>query len=274
MPRKFRALSSYHRRHMLNEAYFAEIDTPEKAYWLGFLAADGCVRDGRRAGVRLVLKTADRAHVEKFRRAIGHAAPLSYPIMSCRGVLFEQCSCEVHSHRLAADLVRHGVTPRKSLTLRPWVAPSPTLQACWFAGLFDGDGSVCWSASSGCAVLSLVGTRDVLSAFVTFFCPERNPTLQSVGRVWRLNLNGHHLVAGILATLYEASPVWLDRKKERADKIRAEAIGRRPSRRDWSWLTADHLLSLHAEHERWCRVATFLGLSRRAFYQHKRRLGL
>ena len=30
-------------KHNLNKEYFKNIDTEEKAYWLGFIAADGCV---------------------------------------------------------------------------------------------------------------------------------------------------------------------------------------------------------------------------------------
>lgn len=31
------------RPYAVNQDYFATIDTEEKAYWLGFIAADGCV---------------------------------------------------------------------------------------------------------------------------------------------------------------------------------------------------------------------------------------
>lgn len=32
---------SANRRHTLDATYFDQIDTPEKAYWLGFVWADG-----------------------------------------------------------------------------------------------------------------------------------------------------------------------------------------------------------------------------------------
>ena len=35
------------RRYSLDEHYFDVIDTPEKAYWLGFIGADGCVQQLR-----------------------------------------------------------------------------------------------------------------------------------------------------------------------------------------------------------------------------------
>jgi hypothetical protein len=37
-----------HATHSVTEDYFAAIDTEEKAYWLGFLAADGCIRSPQR----------------------------------------------------------------------------------------------------------------------------------------------------------------------------------------------------------------------------------
>ena len=35
------------RKYNVNEQYFSDIDSPEKAYWLGFLSADGYVHQER-----------------------------------------------------------------------------------------------------------------------------------------------------------------------------------------------------------------------------------
>ena len=47
-----------------NPAYFDQIDTPGKAYWLGFISADGCVTGFNPGNPRLVIKLArkDRDH--------------------------------------------------------------------------------------------------------------------------------------------------------------------------------------------------------------------
>lgn len=47
---------------------FSEIDSAEKAYWLGFIAADGYVyiRD-RNATVGINLSRQDKSHLEKFK---------------------------------------------------------------------------------------------------------------------------------------------------------------------------------------------------------------
>ena len=62
-------------RSDLKASFFKEIDTLEKAYWLGFLCADGEVKlyyKGKpwyRISIELSIK--DREHLEKFCRSIG-----------------------------------------------------------------------------------------------------------------------------------------------------------------------------------------------------------
>ena len=46
-----------------------KIDTEEKAYWLGFIAADGCIGTNRNT-IRVDLKIADKSHLEKLRTSI------------------------------------------------------------------------------------------------------------------------------------------------------------------------------------------------------------
>ena len=56
------------RRYNVNHEYFKIIDSEEKAYWLGFLYADGCVRKSK-SGSQVVLKlsTKDEGHLIKFK---------------------------------------------------------------------------------------------------------------------------------------------------------------------------------------------------------------
>ena len=56
----------YH-KYSYNTSIFKQIDTEEKAYWLGFLYADGYVSD---KGVELALKESDYNHLIKFDRFI------------------------------------------------------------------------------------------------------------------------------------------------------------------------------------------------------------
>ena len=52
----------------VNSEFFSEINTEEKAYWLGFLTADGYLsREGR---LQLCLAEIDKSHIEKYKNDI------------------------------------------------------------------------------------------------------------------------------------------------------------------------------------------------------------
>jgi hypothetical protein len=50
-------------RYDLDESFFDRIDTEEKAYWLGFLGADGGIYKGR---ISIQLAPRDKAHLSKL----------------------------------------------------------------------------------------------------------------------------------------------------------------------------------------------------------------
>lgn len=133
--------------------YFRLIDTVEKAYVLGLLAADGNVGDD--AGISFGLQAKDE-HLVRFvqsRLAPAHALTRN----TNRGF----ASFTFVSHSMASDLAGWGVIPRKSRVL-PWPTALGEFQRPYLLGYFDGDGSAClsrhgprvypnWSVCSGSA---------------------------------------------------------------------------------------------------------------------------
>lgn len=119
-------------RYTLVPGYFRVIDSPEKGYLLGLLAADGYVN---RAGqVTLALHMKDRELVEMFRQEIAPGARITpYGETMLR--------CHVQSAELAADLAAWGVVPRKSLIME-WPELGPAMGRSYLHGYFDGDGSI------------------------------------------------------------------------------------------------------------------------------------
>ena len=59
-------LPNYHNALKFDNTVFDTIDTEEKAYWLGFMYADGYVQNNGNS-VELSLKGSDVEHLEKFR---------------------------------------------------------------------------------------------------------------------------------------------------------------------------------------------------------------
>jgi hypothetical protein len=123
-----------------DEAAFAVVDTPEKAYWLGILITDGYVVEPGRVGSPLVgLQMTDREAAEGFRGFLG----LQNPVLRIepRGERHQTMYRAVcHSRRMAHDLARFGVVPRKShVTFLPLL--SEELMPHLIRGIFDGDGT-------------------------------------------------------------------------------------------------------------------------------------
>jgi hypothetical protein len=69
------------RRFNVNHSYFNVIDSEDKAYWLGFLFADGCIRKTK-TGSQVVLKLSvkDESHLIKFKNDLNSEHKIFYNV--------------------------------------------------------------------------------------------------------------------------------------------------------------------------------------------------
>jgi hypothetical protein len=124
------------KNHGFNEFYFQDIDSDDKAYCLGFIAADGCI--GSKYHLQITLAKKDIAILRKIQRHL-----------ECRKSVIKRYERDtkvglcVSSQKIVIDLIDKGVTPRKSLTLCNVLDWIPDCHAgAFITGYFDGDGSV------------------------------------------------------------------------------------------------------------------------------------
>lgn len=118
----------------VSEDYFAEIDTAEKAYWLGFIYADGYVRRGNELG--LTLQKRDEHHLRTFADALDS----TYKIQQIEAPESRKVGTQIRSEELVSDLATHGVVARKT---HKDTLPDLDADAIphFIRGYFDGDGS-------------------------------------------------------------------------------------------------------------------------------------
>ncbi len=149
-----------------NKNYFKEIDTHEKAYWLGFIYADGCVSASsscNRLSIALCIK--DKEHLEKFARAIeSNKQVYDYP----HKPNFKSVFC-IDNAELVEDLIKLGAHPRKTENLSfpdENQVPDQFLNS-FILGFFDGDG--CISYTKNRLSISIAGTLPMITSIDRIF---------------------------------------------------------------------------------------------------------
>lgn len=229
------------RTYAVNEDYFERIDTPEKAYWMGFLAADGNISyTENNAGWRLTLGVGqkDWGHIAKFAEAVEAEQPIMHRARkNWTGTLAREESIVICSKKLCTDLIKVGLTERKSLTLEPWKGK---FRSHYLRGLWDGDGGIsCEKDKPWKWTVYLCGTStciEFFAAWVRSVVPTRGEvpvgTISHRGKVWEYNLGGSHHVRNFCDAIYEESTpeTRLDRKWNLSLQVRPTKRFNAPSR--------------------------------------------
>lgn len=210
------------RKHKFNEDYFEIIDTQEKAYWLGFIMADGCVyRGDSKNSFRLQINLAakDRIVLEDFQKAIESDYKIQDKIINnC-----DSCLLKVNSTKMCTDLMNHGVIQRKSLKcMLPATVPD-NLMWHFIRGYFDGDGCVSISQRRDdgrmTITFSICAGKDMCTGLQKYmpdtmlYSPKRNSD------IFYIESGGINAVKNIYHSLYKNASIYLKRKKDIFDKF-------------------------------------------------------
>lgn len=159
-----RDTSHCNRTYSVNDEYFDNIDTQNKAYFLGFLFADGnnCMQ---KSTIRISLQEKDCDILEKLRIDIGSNKPLclkSYENKRNNGEGYDykdQYALEVYNKHWCERLSELGCVPNKSLVLKFPDYLSDDMLPHFIRGYFDGDGYIV-DAKSGYYRINLTSTKD------------------------------------------------------------------------------------------------------------------
>ena len=200
---------------VLNEHVFDFIDTEEKAYWLGFLFADGYI-SSKDNSFELSLSIKDIDHVNKFAKFIEYKRKVVDAITRCR--------LSFRSSHVWNTLNDYGCTPRKSLTLK-FPDESIFIESDKYSkkelirhfirGYWDGDGCLTYKRESY-PTISVISTKDFLEK-VQFYlgtCKTLYQNSKNNDITMVLKYNGIEAFK-IVEYLYSNSNIYLDRKYEK-----------------------------------------------------------
>lgn len=132
-----------------NIHYFDKVDTYAKAYILGFIAADGALvpaSKGPTITLTITVKYEDRAILEFIKSEIGNSHELleiRRPSGFDETKMIHHIRLSMSNPQIVHDIMKYGITPRKSLTMENIIENIPVgFRDAFIIGYFDGDGSV------------------------------------------------------------------------------------------------------------------------------------
>lgn len=205
-----------------DESVFEIIDTEEKAYWLGFLYADGYVNEVNNH-IRIALKKEDYNHLVKFQDFIKTNTPIKYDSNRKCYVI------QVFSVKIVQNLVRLGCHQAKSLTLEfPTEKQVPNhLIHHFMRGYFDGDGCIThikpniknrsYKYQPSVYLLGTPAFIDEYEKRLLKVIGREKPNKRIKRKSWSDSTNaiqygGSNLVPHIFNFLYKDATIFLDRK--------------------------------------------------------------
>jgi hypothetical protein len=198
-----------------DQTVFANVDTEEKAYWLGMLVADGYVIDSRRdCELQIGLQLVDAEHVERFRAFLGSPNPVVL-VASRSERARAMHRVVVHSDRMARDLAKFGVVPRKTRnTYLPLL--NRNLMPHLLRGVFDGDGTVSRRGDGGVLFGYCGSPRFIHEVRMWLICTLglADNRVASVGSSRVIQWTGREDVRKLARYLYGTASVYLQRKYE------------------------------------------------------------
>ena len=213
-----------------NEKYFEKIDSPEKAYWLGFIAADGNIykREGHLSLLSISIKDTDIKLLQELQKELSTTKPIAIT-QDKRRESTKMATLQISSDLLCNQLLKIGIGIRKTfdLSIKQIFANIPKqFWSSFLLGYFDGDGSIDIPEQGiskshiriSAPIKSLNDFKEVLDSFdinCSITQDERKYT-EPFGSLEFKNTTEKYM---FLKFIYSLKVKCLERKKERAFEL-------------------------------------------------------
>lgn len=208
---------------------FNNVDTEAKAYWLGFIYADGSV-DKRHKRLKVALAEKDAEHLIKLKQFLNVSTELYKTPEKLYNSSFTgnymckpQVELSVYSVDIFNALAKYGIVPNKTHVGKIDLSTVPEeLHLHFWRGMIDGDG--CLTVTEKSRVLQLTGTKNTCEQFLMFIKKhfKTNVTVTSDKTVYCVKFT-KTLAKHVANFLYCNSTVYLQRKKEKSQLFYGKA---------------------------------------------------
>lgn len=208
--------NSYEDRYKRNVDidFFEKIDTEEKAYWFGFISADGHIGKNRNS-IKITLALKDKKHVEKFKKSIKSEHSIVIRKHEAFNNVFEAAEIVINNKKIHSDLYNLGLRNLKVNHLLPKDVPDELMHH-YLRGLYDGDGWFTLTPRS--REIGIGMNRPILEFFdkqIVKFLKIKSRSVKEYKSISRYRVAHKDDIKKILDWFYEDATVYLDRKYEK-----------------------------------------------------------
>ena len=211
------------RRYIVNDGYFDVIDTEGKAYWLGFLYADGYIRE-RKSGNSLEVKLSvkDRDHLLLFRKCIGsnHLIKEGQNKVKYKGGIStsDMVHLAMYSSKLVNSIKKQGFHSRKTFTIE-----KPNIEKemipHFIRGYFDGDGSFSFNPKKYINKTQIVTASIKFQEFIISELKNNDIKINLYSEI-KLQIQNKMDNKKFYDYIYKNATIYLKRKKEKYEEFR------------------------------------------------------
>jgi hypothetical protein len=210
---RFRKINQHRRKFTFQYDYFEKIDSEEKAYWLGFILADGCIFSSSENNkkLRICISKKDEQILKNFCNSIHLSKEAITEVPTVNAV-----AVKLTSTKLYYDLTANGVRENKTKFGHGIPIFSQDLTNHFIRGYFDGDGS-CFVTKAGSKRVSILGHKDFLEwiiiQFNKFNIKANKISSHKNGAWYEYHFSNRHDVILTYQYLYKNASLYLKRKK-------------------------------------------------------------
>ena len=216
----------------INHDYFENIDSEHKAYWLGFIYADGSItkkayeKGSYTYRLRMELMFEDKYILGQM--ALDLESDLKPKEYYNDTSSFEGYNKPKHtayimfsSKKMGEDLVKLGVVPNKTLILKSLPSIPDNLMKHFIRGYFDGDGSV-YLTKDNTIKTAFYGTHDFINSIQDFLIKELNLIKKKITDQKEANVSFVGMAKQesekLYHYMYDEATIFLNRKYEKYNK--------------------------------------------------------
>lgn len=217
-------------KYSCDEKFFDVIDTEHKAYWLGFLYADGHVQNFGHYKIDLTLSDKDKDHLLKYKETLQLTYPINKKSQTLNGNIYYSHRVTITNKILVENIIKQGCVPNKSLILSfPTEKQVPKyLIRHFIRGYFDGDGCITINSNNNTYNFNILGTHNFLTAIQNEFINSidnykatkiSKDKRSEVYKLQKGKVCGTKNINDIYNYLYKDCTIYLDRKKNIFEKV-------------------------------------------------------